>query len=128
VRSSQDTAITVLGRYDMHAGDRSDAGVGSGLQVNFYVHMYFASPYRRVRNSSASFGRILATKDGALNGRCTLRMRFCASYISSFKTLFSVLGYIMLGFERMWVGMGVVKHSSSYPMGTRDFFPGGGAA
>jgi hypothetical protein len=48
-----------------------------------------------VRNSSARFVWILARKDGALNVRCTMRMRFCASYISSFKTLFSVLGYII---------------------------------
>jgi hypothetical protein len=30
MRSSQDTAITFLGRYDMYARDTSDAGVGSG--------------------------------------------------------------------------------------------------
>jgi hypothetical protein len=67
------------------------------------------------------FGQVLARKDGALNVRCTLRMRFCASYISSFKTLFSILGYIMLSFGRIWVSMGVVRHPASYPMGTRDF-------
>jgi hypothetical protein len=44
----------------------------------------------------------------------------CVSYISSFKTLFSILGYIMLGFGRIWVSMGVVKHPASYPLGTRD--------
>jgi hypothetical protein len=81
-----------------------------------------------VRNSSERFGHILARKDGALNVRCTLRMQFCASYISSFKALFSILGYIMLGFERIWVSMGVVRHPTSYPMGTRDSFPGGKAA
>jgi hypothetical protein len=81
-----------------------------------------------VRNSSARYGRILARKDGALNVRCTLRVRFCASYISSFKTLFSVLGYIMLSFERIWVSMGVVRHTASYLMGTRDSFPGGKVA
>jgi hypothetical protein len=30
MRSSQDTATTVLDRYDMYAGDKSDADVGSG--------------------------------------------------------------------------------------------------
>jgi hypothetical protein len=30
MRSSQDTATKVLDRYDMYAGDKSDAGVGSG--------------------------------------------------------------------------------------------------
>jgi hypothetical protein len=30
MRSSQDTAITVVDRNDMYAGDKSDAGVGSG--------------------------------------------------------------------------------------------------
>jgi hypothetical protein len=30
MRSSQNTVITVLDRYDMYAGDKSDAGVGSG--------------------------------------------------------------------------------------------------
>jgi hypothetical protein len=30
MRSSQDTAIAVLDRYDMYAGSTSDAGVGSG--------------------------------------------------------------------------------------------------
>jgi len=28
MRSSQDMAITVLDRYEMYAGDKSDAGVG----------------------------------------------------------------------------------------------------
>jgi hypothetical protein len=59
-----------------------------------------------VRRSSARFERILARKDGVSNVRCTLRMRFCASYISSFKTLFSILGYIMLNFGRIWVKYG----------------------
>jgi hypothetical protein len=77
-----------------------------------------------VRNSSASFGRMLARNDGALNVRCTLRMRFCASYISSFKTLFSILGYIMLIFERIWFSMGIMRHPASYPVGTRDSFRG----
>jgi hypothetical protein len=81
-----------------------------------------------VRNSNAKFRRILARKDGALNVRCTLRMRFCSSYISSLKTLFSILGYIMLSIGRIWVSMGVVKHPSSYPNGTRDSFPGGKVA
>jgi hypothetical protein len=79
-----------------------------------------------VRNSSARFGRILASKDDVLNARCTLRMRFCASYISSSKTLFSILGYIMLSFGKMWVSMGgVVRHPGSYPVGNRDSFPVG---
>jgi hypothetical protein len=63
-----------------------------------------------VRNSSASFEHILAITDGALNVRCTLHMRFCASYISSFKTLFSILGYIMSIFENVWVSVGVMRH------------------
>jgi hypothetical protein len=74
---------------------------------------------KSVRNSSARFGRVLA-----LNVRCTLRMLFCASYISSFKTFFSILGYIMLGFVRIWVSMSVVRHPASYPMGIRDSFVG----
>jgi hypothetical protein len=53
---------------------------------------------------------MLARKDGALNVRCTLRMRFCASYISSFKTFFSILGYTVLSFGRIWVSIGVVRH------------------
>jgi hypothetical protein len=77
-----------------------------------------------VRNSSARFGSILARKDGALNVRCTLRMPFCTSYISFFKTPFSILGYIMLSFGRIWVSMRVTRHPASYPMGTRDSFPG----
>jgi hypothetical protein len=72
-----------------------------------------------VRNSSASFGRILAIKYGALNVRCALRMRFYTSHISSF----SVLGHIMLSFGRIWVSVGIVRHPASYPMGTRVFFP-----
>jgi hypothetical protein len=75
-----------------------------------------------IRNRSARFGRILATKDGTPNVRCTLHMRFCASSISSFKTLFSKLVYIMLSFGRIWVSMGVVRHPASYPMGIRDSF------
>jgi hypothetical protein len=74
-----------------------------------------------VRNSSARFGHILARKYGYLNVRYTLRMRFCPSYSSSFKTLFSILGYIMLSFGRICVSMGVVRHPASYPMGTSDF-------
>jgi hypothetical protein len=54
-----------------------------------------------VRNSSARYERILARKNSALNVRCTLRMRFCASYMSSFKTLFSILGYV-----EFWKDMG----------------------
>jgi hypothetical protein len=84
----------------------------------FSLHRIDLKPFR---NSSGRFGRILARKDGALNFRCTLRMRFCASCISSFNTLFSILGYIMLSFEGIWVSMGVVRHPASYPMGTRDF-------
>jgi hypothetical protein len=38
------------------------------------------------------------------------------------------MGYIMLSFEGMWVSMGVMRHPASYPMGTRDSFPGGKAA
>jgi hypothetical protein len=100
------------------------------VQVDFYVHIDFVSPYRpeTCRNSSARFGRILARKNGALNVRRTLRMRFCASYISSFKTLFSILGSIMLSFERIWVIVGVVRHPASYPMDTRDPFGGVKAA
>jgi hypothetical protein len=30
MRSSQDTTITVVDRYDMYTGDKNDAGVGSG--------------------------------------------------------------------------------------------------
>jgi hypothetical protein len=80
------------------------------------------------RNSSARFGRILSRKDGALNIRWTLRVRFCISYISSFKTFVSILGYIMLNFERIWVSMAIVRHPASYPMATTDSFPGGKAA
>jgi len=38
---------------------------------------------KTIPNSSAIFERILTGKDGALTVRCTLRMRFCASYTSS---------------------------------------------
>jgi hypothetical protein len=83
---------------------------------------------KALRNSSARFVRILARKDGALNVRCTLRMPFCASYIFSFKTVFSILVYIMLSFGRIWVSVGVVRHTVSYPMCTRGSFPGGKAS
>jgi hypothetical protein len=66
-----------------------------------------------VRNSSARLGHILARKDGALNVRCTLRMRFCAPYVSSFKTLFSILAYIMLSFGRIWISVGVLSTQPS---------------
>jgi hypothetical protein len=81
-----------------------------------------------VRNSVASSGRTLARKVGAFNFRGTLRMLFCASYISSLKTHFSVLGYIMLSFGRILVSMGVVGHPLSYPMDTRDSFSWGKVA
>jgi hypothetical protein len=87
----------------------------------------FRIDLKAVRNSSARFGSILTRRDGALNVRCTLRMRFCASYISFFKTLFCILNYIMLSFGGIWVSMSVVRHPASYPMGTRDSFPGGKA-
>jgi hypothetical protein len=88
----------------------------------------FRIDLKPVRNSSERSGSILVRKDGALNVRCTLYMRFCACYISSFKTLFSVLGYIMLSFGRIWVNMGVVIQPAFYPKGTRDSFRGGKAA
>jgi hypothetical protein len=81
-----------------------------------------------VRNCSGRFELILARENGALNIRCTLRMRFCAFYISSFKTLFSILCYIMLSSGRLCVSMGVVRHPASYPRGTRDSFFMGKAA
>jgi hypothetical protein len=80
-----------------------------------------------VRNSSARFGRILARKNGALNVRCTLCMRFCASYMS-FNKHFPILGYIMLSSGRIWVSMAVVRHPASCPMGTKDPSPGAKAA
>jgi hypothetical protein len=36
----------------------------------------------------------------------------------SFKTLFSVLGNIMLSFGRIWVSMGLARHTASYPVCT----------
>jgi hypothetical protein len=83
---------------------------------------------KRIRSSSARFGLVLARTYGDVNVRCTLRMRLCASYISTFKTLFTILDYIMLGFGRICVNMGVVRHPASYPVGTRDSFPGGKVA
>jgi hypothetical protein len=80
-----------------------------------------------VRICSVRFGRILARKCGALNVRCTLRMRFCASYISSFKTLLSVLGCIMLSFGRIWVSVGAVR-PSLLSNGYQGLFPGGKTA
>jgi hypothetical protein len=109
-----------------YAGDKSDAGVGSWV-LGWLLCSIWISLLRidliPLRNSSTSFGRILTRKDGALNVRCTLRMRFWASYIS-FKTLFCIMGYIMLSFRRIWVSMGVVRHPVSYPTGTRYPFPG----
>jgi hypothetical protein len=81
-----------------------------------------------IRSSRAIFGRILARNYGVLNVRCALLMRFYTSYISSFKTLFSILGHIMLCFGRIWVIVGVVKHPVSYPVSTKDIFPGCKAA
>jgi hypothetical protein len=125
--SSQDTAITVLDRYDMYAGYESDAAVGSARLSSTFMFIWISLlriDLKPVRNSSARIGRILARKDGARNVRCTLRMRFCTFYSSSFETLFSILGYIMLSFGRIWASMGVVGHLASYPMGSRDSFPG----
>jgi hypothetical protein len=34
----------------------------------------------------------------------------------------------MLSFERIWFSVDVVRYPASYPMGTRDSFPGGKAA
>jgi hypothetical protein len=131
MHSSQDMAVTVLDKYDVYAGDKSEAGVGSRASRSTFMFIWISLlriDFKPVQNSSARFGRILARKDGALNVRCTLRMRFCSSFISSFKTLFSMLGYIVLGFERIWVSMDVVRHPASYPMGTRDSFRAGKAA
>jgi hypothetical protein len=97
----------------------------------FIVRPKNAKWYLLIRYDSlviAIKSKYLARKDGAPNVRCTLRMRFCASYISSFKTLFSILGYITLSFGRIRVSVCVVRHPASYPLGTRDSFPGGKAA
>jgi hypothetical protein len=132
MRTSQRIAFTVLDGYDvLYTGERTDAGVGSGRLVRLCVFVWISLlliDLKPVRNCSARFRRILARKDGALNIRDTLRMRFCASYISSFKKRFSLRGCIMLSFGRISVSMGVVRHPASYPMGTRGSFPGGKAA
>jgi hypothetical protein len=39
MHSSQDMAITVLDRYDTYAGDKSDAGVGSG-RIGWHLRSY----------------------------------------------------------------------------------------
>jgi hypothetical protein len=128
MRSSQETAITVLDIYDMYAGDKNDAGVDLGRLGRLlcsYEFRFSVSTWNlfeiAVRDSDV---HILARKYGARNVRCTLRMRFWASYISSFKTLlFSILGYIMLSFGSIWVSVGVVRQPTSNPMGTRETFP-----
>jgi hypothetical protein len=126
MRSSQDTAITVLDKYDVRRRlkRRRRRFKASRSTFMFIWISLLRIDLKPVRNSSASFVLILARKDGALNVRCTLRMRFCASYMSSFKTLFSILGYIMLSFGRIWVSMGVVRHRASYAVGIRGSFPG----
>jgi hypothetical protein len=96
--------------------------------LNFIWISLLRIDLKPVRNSSVSFGRILARNDSTLNVRCTLRIRFCASYVSFFKALFSVLVYIMLSFGRIWVCMGVMRPRYSYPMGTKDSFIWGKAA
>jgi hypothetical protein len=64
-----------------------------------------------VRISSANFGLILAGKDGTLNVRCTLRMWFCTSYTSFFKTLLSILCYVEL-----WKDMGQYVCSDTHSL------------
>jgi hypothetical protein len=104
MRSSQDAVITFLDRYDMYAGDKSTPASVQGVSVDFYVHMDFAFriDLKPVRKSNARFGRILATKDGALNVRCTLRMR-CSSYMSSLKDTFVYTG---LYYVEFWKDLG----------------------
>jgi hypothetical protein len=126
MRNGQDMAITVLDRYDVRQRQkRRPCQFRASRSTSVFIWISLARiDLKPVRNSSARFGRILARRNGALNARCTLLMLFCTSCISSFKTLFSVVGHIMLGFERICVIMGVVRDPASYPMGTRDSFPG----
>jgi hypothetical protein len=60
MHSRQDTAITVLDRYDMYAGEKSDSGVGSGRLGRFlgsYGFHFSVSTWnlfeRAVRDSDA---------------------------------------------------------------------------
>jgi hypothetical protein len=66
---------------------------------------------------------ILARKDGALNFRCTLRKQFCASYISSFKTIFSILCYVE--FWKDMVQYACIETPSLLSNGYQELFPWG---
>jgi hypothetical protein len=97
MRSSKDTVNTALDRYDRDAGAKSDTEASRSTFMFIWISL-IRMDLKPVRNSSARFGRILARKEGALNVQCSLHVRFYASCISSFKTLFSILGYILLSF------------------------------
>jgi hypothetical protein len=80
-----------------------------------------------VRNSSERFGRVLARKDGALNVRCTLHMRFFAFYIFSFKTLL----YTGIYYVEFWKDMGQYVCSETHSLlsiGYQGLIPGGKVA
>jgi hypothetical protein len=122
MRSSQDTAITGLDRCDTYSGDKSDAGIGSGRLGRLLCSYEF-----RFSVSAWNLFEIAVRDSDVYYLQRTVALTFdvhCACFISSFKTLFSILGYITLSFGRIWVNMGVVRHSAFYPMGTRDPFPG----
>jgi hypothetical protein len=45
MRTYRYTAFTLLDRYDiLYAGQKRDAGVGSGRRCRFFIYMDFASP------------------------------------------------------------------------------------
>jgi hypothetical protein len=48
----------------------------------------------RVRNNNGRFPCVSYSKDSLLNVRCTLRMRFCATFILSLKTLSCILRHL----------------------------------
>jgi hypothetical protein len=63
MRSYQDTAFAVLGRYDiLYGGHKSDAGVG----VDFYIVVDFASPrpLKRVSNKTARISFVFGSTEG----------------------------------------------------------------
>jgi hypothetical protein len=81
-----------------------------------------------VRSSIARFGLYWLERTVPLtfDVRCARGFAHPTSPLLRHFSLYWVI--LLLSFGRIWVSMSVVRQPASYPMGTRDSFPGGKAA
>jgi hypothetical protein len=108
MRNSQDTSTTVLDRYDMYTGDKSDADVGSGRLVRLvcsYGFPFSVSTWNlfeiAVRDSDVC--KLERTVPLTFDVHCA---RGFAHPTSPLLRHFS-LYWVILSFGRLWVSIGV---------------------